>query len=80
MPVNEMKTRLDIKELPHEAKGRYNTVAGLLLAETGDLPRNGDKIQVAGWEFEVLALQGRRIDKVMARPLMQQEIQTKNGR
>lgn len=79
MPVNEMKARLGIKELPHEAKGRYNTVAGLLLAEAGDLPRAGDKIQAADWEFEVLSLQGRRIDKVMARPLMPQAIQSKSS-
>ena len=79
MPVNEMKARLGIKELPHEAKGRYNTVAGLLLAEAGDLPRAGDKIQAADWEFEGLSLQGRRIDKVMARPLMPQAIQSKSS-
>ena len=62
-----------------KAKGRYNTVAGLLLAEAGDLPRAGDKIQAADWEFEVLSLQGRRIDKVMARPLMPQAIQSKSS-
>ena len=70
MPVNEMKTRLQIRQLPQESKGRYNTVAGLLMAESGDLPRQGERITVADWEFEVLALQGRRIDKVAARPLL----------
>ena len=70
MPVNEMKTRLQIRQLPQESKGRYNTVAGLLMAESGDLPRQGERITVTDWEFEVLALQGRRIDKVAARPLL----------
>ncbi|RRD57725.1 HlyC/CorC family transporter [Comamonadaceae bacterium OH2545_COT-014] len=69
MPVNEMKARLEIKALPNEEKGRYNTVAGLLLAEAGHLPRIGEHIEAAGWEFEVLALEGRRIEKVLARPL-----------
>jgi len=70
MPINEMKARLDIDDdLPHEDRGRYNTVAGLLMAETGQLPAVGDVIECAGWTFQVSALDGRRIDKVTARPL-----------
>ncbi len=66
MPVNELKARLDIKELPHEDKGRYNTVAGLLLAVSGRLPATGERIECAGWVFEVVDLDGKRIDKVLA--------------
>ena len=69
MPINEMKARLDIDELPQEDKGRYNTVAGLLLAEAGRLPAVGDVIECAGWIFEVTEMEGRRIDWVSARPL-----------
>ncbi|MCZ2090678.1 MAG: hemolysin family protein [Burkholderiales bacterium] len=70
MPISEMKARLDIDgDLPHEDRGRYNTVAGLLLAEAGRLPAVGDVIDCAGWSFEVTGLDGRRIDKVLARPL-----------
>jgi putative hemolysin len=69
IPVDELKSRLDIRELPDEEKGRYNTVAGLLLAVSGHLPRTGEKIACAGWEFEVVDLDGRRIDKLLARPL-----------
>ena len=50
-------------------RGRYNTVAGLLMAEAGRLPAVGDVIDCAGWSFEVTGLDGRRIDKVLARPL-----------
>ena len=69
MPINEMKARLDIDDLPHEDKGRYNTLAGLLLAEAGRLPNIGDVIECAGWAFEVIEMEGRRIDKVLARPV-----------
>ena len=69
MPVTELKARLDIDQLPMEDKGRYNTVAGLLMAEAGRLPAVGDVIDCAGWSFEVTGLDGRRIDKVLARPL-----------
>jgi putative hemolysin len=66
MPVAEMKARLDIRELPEEERGRYNTVAGLLLAVSGHLPAVGEKIECGDWLFEVVDLDGRRIDKVLA--------------
>ncbi|MDO8718035.1 MAG: hemolysin family protein [Polaromonas sp.] len=66
MPVSELKTRLDIKELPEEGKGRYNTAAGLLLSVSGRLPGTGERIECAGWVFEVIDLDGKRIDKILA--------------
>jgi putative hemolysin len=41
MPVGELKARLDIDELPQEDRGRYNTLAGLLMAVSGQLPCGG---------------------------------------
>jgi putative hemolysin len=69
MPVSELRARLGIRELPDEERGRYNTVAGLLQAVSGELPGVGERVECAGWQFEVMALEGRRIDKVLARPL-----------
>ena len=67
MPLAELRARLDIKQLPEEDKGRYNTVGGLLMSVSGRLPVIGERIACEGWEFEVLALEGRRIDKLRAR-------------
>lgn len=69
MPVSELKERLDIRELPEEDKGRYNTVAGLLMAVSGRLPEPGERIDCGDWIFEVVDLDGRRIDKVLAQPV-----------
>jgi len=74
MPVGEFKARLGIDGLPDEARGRYNTVAGLMMAVSGSLPAEGDKIICAGWEFEVIDLDGRRIDKMLAIPLTPEQI------
>ena len=71
MPAAELKARLDIRELPEEDKGRYNTLAGLLLSVSGRLPQAGERIECADWVFEVVDLDGRRIDKVLAMPLPQ---------
>jgi putative hemolysin len=67
MPVSELKARLDIRSLPDEDKGRYNTVAGLLLSVAGRLLKAGDVVECAGWQFEVVELEGKRIDRVLAR-------------
>lgn len=75
MPVGEFKSRLDISELPDEERGRYNTVAGLLMAVSGSLPVEGEKIECAGWLFEVIDLDGRRIDKLLATRLTPEQIE-----
>jgi putative hemolysin len=66
MPISELKARLDIDDLPNEERGRYNTLAGLLMAVSGRLPVTGEKINCEGWIFEVVDLDGKRIDKVLA--------------
>ena len=68
MPVAELKARLEIRELPEEDRGRYNTLAGLLMAETGHLPLVGERIEIDDWLFEVAQLEGKRIERVLARP------------
>ncbi len=69
MPVGELKVRLNLDELPQEDRGRYNTVAGLLMSVSGHLPAVAERIECVGWCFEVMDLDGKRIDKVLASPL-----------
>ncbi len=64
MPVDEVKARLALPDLP--AEGSYHTLAGLLLALLRRVPKAGDRIVFAGWLFEVLEMDGRRVDKVKA--------------
>jgi putative hemolysin len=67
MPIAELKARLGLADLPDEDKGRYNTLAGMLMAVMGRLPAVGDRVGVEGWSFEVEALEGRRAERVLAR-------------
>ena len=66
MPINELKARLDIKELPGEERGLYNTLAGLILAQLGHLPHIHESMTCEEWVFTVTHMDGRRIDKVNA--------------
>ena len=44
----------------------YQTVAGFVLAEMQRLPAVGESFEKGGWRFEVIDLDGRRIDKILA--------------
>jgi len=64
MPVDEMADRLSIAVPPERA---YHTAAGFVLNELGYLPEIGETFDTQGWRFEVVDLDGRRIDKILAR-------------
>ncbi len=64
-PVDEVKDRLRLPDLP--ASGSYHTLAGLVLALLRRVPAEGDKVVFAGWLFEVVKMDGRRVDRVKAR-------------
>lgn len=63
MPVDEFGELLSVELPPHH---RYNTVAGLVLQQFTVLPNIGDAFDFAGWHIEVVDLDGRRIDKILA--------------
>jgi len=62
MPVDELAELLGIS-LPEDRS--YHTVAGLALAAFGRLPEVGESVRVHGWQFEVVDMDGRRIDKIL---------------
>ena len=71
MPVDEMSDQLRIN-LPRTRA--YETVAGLIIDKLHHLPSTGEYIETLGWRFEVVDLDGRRIDKVLARRLDEHDI------
>ena len=65
IPVTELKDHLGVKELPEEDRGRYNTLAGMVMLLLGRLPRTADVVEWNAWRFEVVDLDGKRVDKVL---------------
>lgn len=66
IPVPELKDRLELKNLPDEDRGRYNTLAGMVMLLLGRLPHTADSVEWEGWRFEVVDMDGKRIDKILA--------------
>ena len=65
IPIPELKDRLAIKDVPEEDRGRYNTLAGMVMLLLGRLPLTGDSVEWDGWRFEVVDLDGKRVDKLL---------------
>ena len=69
IPTPELKDRLALKELPEEDRGRYNTLAGMIMLLLGRLPDAADSVECEGWRFEVVDLDGKRVDTGLASAL-----------
>jgi putative hemolysin len=69
IPVPELKDRLSLRAVPEEEKGGYHTLSGMMMLLLGRLPQTTDKAEWDGWRFEVVDIDGKRVDKVMATPL-----------
>jgi putative hemolysin len=63
MAADEMADRLSIALPPRRS---YHTAAGFVLSQLGHLPEIGESFDSQGWRFEVVDLDGRRIDKILA--------------
>ncbi len=66
IPIPELKDRLNLKSVPEEQKGRYNTLSGMMMWLIGSVPRTSDVTEWEGWRLEVIDLDGNRVDKVLA--------------
>ena len=68
MSVDELQMLLDLDELPEEEIG-YETVGGLFMAQLGRIPVDGDKFEWHNLRFEVMDMDGHRVDKVLVVPV-----------
>ena len=66
IPVPELKDRLNLDEVPEEERGRYHTLSGMIMLLSGSLPNVCDVVELEGWRLEIVDMDGRAIDKVLA--------------
>lgn len=66
IPLPELKDTLGLTLLPDEDKGRYHTLGGLVMWMLGTLPQVGTSVVWENWKLEVVDLDGKRVDKVLA--------------
>jgi CBS domain containing-hemolysin-like protein len=64
MSVQEALERLGLDA--DEVEGDFHTIAGFALDRLGHLPETGERFEYEGWQFEIVDMDGRRIDKMLA--------------
>ena len=69
IPIPELKDRLQLRTVPEEDKARYQALSGMLMLVLGRMPQTGDTIVWESWKLEVVDMDGKRIDKVLAMPV-----------
>ncbi len=66
MRIDEFKDLIDVDELPGEDRAGFQTVGGFVMAQIGSVPTVGEKFECCGWKFEVMDMDGLRVDKILA--------------
>lgn len=69
MSIDELKEIFDIEKLPDEEYGNYQTVGGFVITQLGNIPNVGQCFEWENLRFEVVDMDGRRIDKMMVTPI-----------
>jgi putative hemolysin len=67
IPIPELKDSLELDSVPEEDLGRYHTLSGLMMLLSGKIPNTGDVVEWAGWKLEIVDMDGKTIDKVLAK-------------
>lgn len=73
IPIPELKDSLGLKTVPEEEKGSYHTLSGMVMWLLARLPQTGDVATWENWRLEVVDLDGKRIDKILATRIPQQD-------
>jgi len=68
LPIDQLKQTLQLRRLPSEEDGGFQTLGGFMMTRLGRVPAVADHLEVGGWRFEVMDMDGRRVDKVLATP------------
>jgi putative hemolysin len=63
MPVDEMKRLFRMHHMPGESE--FDTLAGFVLFQMQTIPQTGDAFEYGGFKFEVMDMDGMRVDKVL---------------
>jgi putative hemolysin len=69
VPVDEFAELLGVSGTRLEKRGQYETLGGFLMTNLGKIPVTGDQFIFEGYQFEVVDMDGMRIDKVLVTPI-----------
>jgi len=63
--IDQLKEILDFDDMPGEDRAAYQTLSGFVMSQLGRIPKTGAKFRYENFEFEVVDMDGRRVDRVL---------------
>lgn len=73
LPIEDLRELIGSNDLPDAEDGDYYTLAGMCIHYFGRIPHAGEYFDWAGWRFEVVDLDGARVDKLLLRTLSDEQ-------
>lgn len=68
VPIEDITTKFGLDPIPTDERSIYRTLAGFVMARLGRVPKVGDHFSYGEVGFEVLDMDGRRVDAVLVKP------------
>jgi putative hemolysin len=68
LPIDEVMDLTGLHDLPNADSGDFHTLGGFMMARINRIPTVGDRVDVGGVRFEVVTMDGRRVDRVLITP------------
>ena len=70
--IDQLKEILNISEMPGEDRANYQTLSGFVMSQLGRIPKTGAKFSYENLDFEVVDMDGRRVDRVLVSPILEE--------
>jgi putative hemolysin len=68
LSIDEFKDLFEIEELPGEERDNYQTLGGFVITHLGRIPKSADHFEWNNFRFEVMDMDGNRVDKILVVP------------
>lgn len=68
--IDEFKEFFHLKKLPEEKSGVFHTIGGFVMHRLGKIPKSSDSFDFGNYKFEVMDMDGHRVDKILLTPLV----------
>ncbi len=64
VPIDVLKEKLGVDELPEEYKAGYQTLSGFIMNQMGKIPKVGQEFEWDGFAFKIIQMDGHRVERV----------------
>lgn len=68
--IDEFKEYFHIRKFPEEGSGIFQTIGGFVMHKIGHIPKAGSSFELDGFRYEVVDMDGNRVDKILVKKIL----------